>query len=195
VQSLLQASPYSNDEQMYTLTPTHEPQRIERLPAELLDAVCSYLPVRSVIALHRTSKILAIQIPLDAAFWRNSLRDGSLHPHIWDLDTKWIEQHLPKSHVASLGPTESWDWKCAAQLLATKRFPVSGRDARLVDVPNGFWNRCRIWATVEEALQEQGSEYFMKDRSCGGTDVPKDYPSTSASQSGHDVDDITDALD
>jgi hypothetical protein len=164
VQKVLQSSPRSREDPDYMLTPTRQPQRLERLPTELLDAICSYLPVPSVIALHRTSITLASQIPLDMAFWRNSLRDGSLHPHTWDLDTKWIERHLPEMHGARLDPTESWDWRGAAKLLATKRFPISGRDLRLVDVPNGFWNRCRIWATIEGALQEQGHGNLEKDR-------------------------------
>lgn len=137
------------------LKATREPQRLERLPTEMMDAICSYLPTQSVIALHRTSKALALRIPLDSVFWRNSLREGSLHPHIWDLDTKWIEHHLSNPNAALLDPTASWDWKVAAKLLATKRFSISGCDDRLLDVPDGFWNRCRIWATIEEALQEQ----------------------------------------
>jgi hypothetical protein len=154
VQRVLHSSPRSKVDECYSLIPTREPQGLERLPTELLDGICSYLLIHSIIALHRTSKALAIQIPLDTAFWRNSLRDGNLHPHIWDLDTKWIEQQLPKSHEARLDPTACWDWKGAAKLLAMKRFPISGRDSRLGDVPNGFWNRCRIWSTIEEALQE-----------------------------------------
>ncbi|KAF1833013.1 hypothetical protein BDW02DRAFT_599477 [Decorospora gaudefroyi] len=155
VQDVLRASPLDTLDCSYPLRVTRQPERLERLPTELLDEICLYLPVQSVIALHRTSKALTIRIPLDTAFWRNSLRDGSLHPHIWDLDTKWIEHQLPQSDVLSLDPAASWDWKSVAKLLAKKRFPVSGRDSRLVDVPNAFWNRCRIWATIEEALQEQ----------------------------------------
>jgi hypothetical protein len=163
VQRVLQSSPRSTEDQRHSLIPTRQPQGLERLPTELLDAICSYLPLQSVTALHRTSKALAILIPLDTVFWRNHLRDGSLHPHIWDLDTKWVEQQLPEGDVELLDPTASWDWKDAAKLLATKRFPLSGRDLRLVDVPNGFWNRCRIWATIEQALQEPDLENPGKD--------------------------------
>ena len=158
VHKVLQTSPRRRDESKCTPKATREPQRLERLPTELLDVVCSYLPIQSVIALHCTSKMLALQIPLDSAFWRDSLRDGSLHPHVWDLDTKWIEQHLTTPHAALLDPTACWDWKFAAKLLAKKRFRVSGCDKRLLDVPDGLWNRCRIWATIEEALGEQERE-------------------------------------
>lgn len=155
VHKVLQSSPRRRDEAEYTPRATREPQRLERLPTELLDVVCGYLPIQSVIALHCTSKVLALQIPLDSAFWRDSLRDGSLHPHVWDLDTKWIEQHLTTPHATLLDPTACWDWKFAAKLLAKKRFQVSGCNERLPDVPDGLWNRCRIWATIEEALREQ----------------------------------------
>ncbi|EUC50540.1 hypothetical protein COCMIDRAFT_32062 [Bipolaris oryzae ATCC 44560] len=154
VQRVLQSSPRTRGEPKFTEIPARKHQNLERLPKELLDEVCSYLPIPSTIALHRTSKILALQIPLDSTFWRNSLGDGSLHPHIWDLDTKRIEQQLPQPGIAPLDPTASWDWRCAAKILAMKRFPISGCDDRLVDVPAGFWNRCRIWATIEEALQQ-----------------------------------------
>jgi hypothetical protein len=153
IQKVLQNSPRSRDKS-HALAPTREPKGLERLPTELLDEICGYLPAQSVIALHRTSKALTIHVPLDTAFWRDSLRNGSLHPHIWDLDTKRIERRLSQSHMLPVEPTDSWDWRSAARLLTTKRFPVGERDARLVDVPNVFWNRCRIWATVEEALQE-----------------------------------------
>jgi hypothetical protein len=155
VKRVLQSSPRSRDDPGCALTPTRQPEGLECLPTELLDTVCSYLSIPSIIALHRTSIALAIQIPLDAAFWRNGLRDGSLHPHIWDLDTNWIEQQLLETPDERLDQTSSWDWRSVAKLLTTKRFPISGRDLRLVNVPNGFWNRCRIWATMEEALQEQ----------------------------------------
>jgi hypothetical protein len=146
------------------MPPTREPKGLERLPTELLDEICSYVPAQSVIALHQTSKALAIHIPLDTAFWRNSLRGGSLHPHIWDLDTRRIERRLSQSHGLPAEPTDSWDWRSAARLLATKRFHISGRDTRLDDVPNGFWNRCRVWATMEEALQELESDTPLKVR-------------------------------
>jgi hypothetical protein len=163
VERVLHSSPRSREDENFSLTPTRKPKGLECLPTELLDEICGYLPIHSIIALHRTSKALAIQIPLDTAFWRNSLRDGSLHPHIWDIDTKWIEKQLPEPPESRLDATASWDWKGAAKLLAMKRFPVSGRDPRLVDVPSGFWNRCRLWATVEEALQEHDFGDLGKD--------------------------------
>jgi hypothetical protein len=156
---VLRSSPRRRDEPEYTLKATRQQQRLERLPTELLDAICSHLPIQSIIALNRTSKALALRIPLDSAFWRNSLRYGSLHPHLWDLDTKWIEYNLSNPDAALLDPTAAWDWKAAAKLLATKRFSISACDDRLLDVPDGFWNRCRIWATIEEALQKQENSF------------------------------------
>jgi hypothetical protein len=155
VHSILQSSPHRRNEPEYRPKATREPQTLERLPKELLDAVCSYLPIKAVIALHRTSKALGLRIPLDSAFWRDCLRDGNLHPHIWDLETKRIEQYLSTQRAALLDTTAYWDWKSAAKLLSVKRFPTSGCDERLRDMPDGLWNRCRIWAIIEEALENQ----------------------------------------
>jgi hypothetical protein len=170
---VLQSLPRSRIDQDHMLTTTRQPQGLESLPNELLDAICSYLPIQSVIALHRTSINLSIKILLNTAFWRNCLRDGSLHPHIWDLDTKWIEQRLSEMHEVSLNITSSWDWNAAAKLLAKKRFLISGRDPRLVDVTNGFWNRCRIWSTIEEALQQQDIWRLEKERCNSRITIPK----------------------
>jgi hypothetical protein len=155
VRIILQSSPHCRNEPENTPRATREPQTLERLPKELLDAVCSYLPIEAVIALHGTSKALALQIPLDSAFWRDCLRDGNLHPHIWDLDTKRIEQCLSTQRAELLDTTAYWDWKSAARLLSVKRFPISGCDERLRAMPDGFWNRCRIWVIIEEALENQ----------------------------------------
>ena len=114
-----------------------------------------------------------MQLPLDSTFWRNSLRDGSLHPHLWDLDTKWIERGLQDTNEPYLDPTDSWDWNGAAKLLAMKRFPIIGCDARLADLPHGFWNRCRIWATIEEALHEEAFVSHERIRSDSGMGVPE----------------------
>jgi len=169
VQSVLRSSPRSRDESNYEFTLTQQPQALERLPIELLEEVCVHLPVPSVIALHRTSKTLAMQLPLDATFWRNSLRDGTLHPHMWDLDTKWIERGLRQTNEPHMDLTASWDWKGAAKLLAMKRFPISGCDGRLADLSDGFWNRCRIWATIEEALYQEACFSHERLRSDSGT--------------------------
>ncbi|KAE8865802.1 hypothetical protein PTNB29_02949 [Pyrenophora teres f. teres] len=174
VQSVLKSSPRSKDEPSYRFTLTQKPQALERLPTELLEEICANLPISSIMALHRTSKGLAIQFPLDSTFWRNSLRDGSLHPHMWDLDTKWIERDLRETSELRSDLTASWDWKGAAKLLAMKRFPIAGCDDRLADLPHGFWNRCRIWATIEEALHEEECFSHGRLRSDSGTGVHKD---------------------
>ncbi|USP76101.1 hypothetical protein yc1106_03375 [Curvularia clavata] len=158
VQRVLQTFPRTKYMPAFTALPSRQYQRLECLPKELLDEISSHLPISSVIALHRTSKLLALQTPLDSNFWRNSLGEGSLHPHVWDLDAKRVEQLLPQPATAPLDPTASWDWRSVAKLLAAKRSPINRRDDRLVDVPAGFWNRCRIWATVEEALQARMNE-------------------------------------
>jgi len=98
---------------------------------------------------------MAQKIPLDHAFWREGLRHGSLHPHIWDLDTKRIEALRQESNITC--PTTGWDWRNVAKLLAAKQLPVTGRDSCLDGMPRGFWNRCRIWSIIEEALNDEST--------------------------------------
>ncbi|CAO2654973.1 Nn.00g117060.m01.CDS01 [Neocucurbitaria sp. VM-36] len=146
---ILKASPNRKQNRRCVPHTTRGPYGIERLPPELLDQICSYLPATSVITLHRVSKTLAQSVPLDNSFWRNSLLAGSLLPHIWDLD---------KAELGTPAYETSRDWKSVAQLLAKKQFPISGRDRRLEDIPNGLWNRCRIWSIMEEAVELYFSE-------------------------------------
>lgn len=134
---------------------TNEASGIERLPAELLDVICSYLEPQSVIKLHRTSQLMASKVLLDNSFWRDSLRGGSLHPHIWDLDTQLIETLRDESNITF--SATGWDWRSVAKLLAMKQFPVTGRDSRLDSMPLGLWNRCRIWSIIEDALNDISS--------------------------------------
>jgi hypothetical protein len=145
------------------LTSVREPRGIERLPNELLDTICNYLPTESVIKLHRTSKIMARKLRLDNAFWRDHLRNGRLHPHIWNLDTKGIEVLRQESNMR-LSVVE-WDWKTVAKLLATKRFPITGCDPRLDNIPLGLWNRCRIWSTIERAFEHDYLRKRIRGRS------------------------------
>jgi hypothetical protein len=150
---ILLASSSSTDTKGHALVATREPQGIERLPTELLDAICDYLPTHSIIKLHRISKLLAIKLPLDNAFWRDSLRAGSLHPHIWGLDTKRIEALREESNITF--SAAGWDWRSVAKLLSMKQFPTNGRDSRLDNLPLGLWNRCRIWSIIERALDPE----------------------------------------
>ncbi|KAH8724893.1 hypothetical protein GQ44DRAFT_799044 [Phaeosphaeriaceae sp. PMI808] len=152
---ILLASARSKDPTLCHLVITREPKGIERLPAELLDMICSYLPTQSVVKLHRTSKSLCLMLSLNNTFWRNSLQSGNLNPHIWDLDTKQIEIRRKKSNI--MFSTNGWDWKSAAKLLAMKRWPINGGDTRLSDIPLGLQNRCRIWHTIETALRLDAS--------------------------------------
>ncbi|KAI8942629.1 hypothetical protein NX059_000683 [Plenodomus lindquistii] len=116
--SILQNSPRMKLEQYHTWDPCREPTTLERVPPELMDLICVDLPARSVVALHRTSKTLAAKTPMDNVFWRDSLCNGSLHPHLWDLDAKWIERHLQESRFSSPDPDAAFDWRCAAQNLS-----------------------------------------------------------------------------
>ena len=163
------ASSHTQETDLNAIITTRAPEGLERLPSELFDAICSYLPAQSVIKLHRTSKVLSLKVPLDNAFWREGLRGGTLHPHIWDLDTRQIETLRQNSKITF--SATGWDWRSVAKLLAMKRYPTAGRDARLDDMPLGFWNRCRIWSNIEEAISHELKRPFVKRRSDSGTNV------------------------
>jgi hypothetical protein len=169
IYDVLLASARTEDKVVPSLRTTREPSGIERLPIELLDEIGSYMPAQSRIALHRTSKALAIKLPLDNAFWRDSLRSGNLHPHIWDLDTQHIERLRQESSVEFAAA--DWDWRSVAQLLTMKRFPISGRDSRLDDVPLGLWNRCRLWTIIEEALVFEAPQLPSRERTDSGIET------------------------
>jgi hypothetical protein len=148
--NVLVASSHVDETSNVSLVTTRKPEGIELLPTELFDAICTYLSTQSVVKLHRSSKALAMNVLLDNTFWRDRLRRGTLHPHIWDLDTKQIETLRKESNIAF--SATGWDWRTVAKLLAVQRF---GRDSSLDDMPLGFWNRCRIWTIIEEALNEE----------------------------------------
>lgn len=166
---MLLASTRSEEGPVTKLRITCESRGLEALPTELLDSICSYLMPQTVIALHRTSKALAINVSLDNSFWRDSLRNGSLLPHIWDLDTRKIERFREESNVTV--SAAGWDWRSIAYLLATKQFPIAERDPRLDSIPLGLWNRGRIWSIVEEALDDEVVRGSSNNRSDGGIDI------------------------
>jgi hypothetical protein len=146
---MLQSSPRKTTHCIHRIQPTRELQALERLPVELLECISDYLPIQSVLAMHRTSKTLALKVPLGDNFCRKELIKGTLHPHIWDLDTAELQKQQ-----AACADNVSWDWRSVAQLLASRRFPVKGRDPRLEKLPDGLWNRGRIWSILEEALNQ-----------------------------------------
>lgn len=162
---MLQASPRIKVTPRLTHVLLRPAKGLERLPAELLDLICDHLPVQSIISLHRTSRSLYNLTPLDNIFWRDSLRKGRLYPHIGNLDTRWIEKHLNTINSESFDPTFHLDWTRIARFLATKRFAVNQRNERFYDIPNEYWNRCRIWSTVEEALIADADMIFKKKES------------------------------
>jgi hypothetical protein len=160
---VLQSSSRETDSATWPPERSRELRGLENLPSELLDMICNYLPTQSVIKLHRTSKTLAMKLPLDNAFWRNCLRAGNLHPHIWGLDIKAIDSLRQPSRKTS--NAAEWDWQGVAKLLSMKQFPTTGRDPRLDSLPLGLWNRCRIWSTFEKALTLYNVDVGMKTRS------------------------------
>ncbi|KAF2108084.1 hypothetical protein BDV96DRAFT_287519 [Lophiotrema nucula] len=153
--SAVQATPRRCSRAALIGLPERWPQELERLPTEILDRITEFLPPKSIIALHRTSRTLARNVPLDERFWRNHILDGSLLPHIWDLTREQLEYPRPGDQQSGSCFDIQWGWKSIVKLLFKKEFPLCGGDSRLEGVPLGFWNRCRIWKIVEEACPAQ----------------------------------------
>ncbi|UPX18770.1 uncharacterized protein EKO05_0009061 [Ascochyta rabiei] len=126
---------------------------IDQLPVELIDQISIYLPAHSALALHQTSKTLASKLILDNNFWRRSIMSGTALPYLWDLNTNELEKLHRERIGKSSRPDATWDWKAIGQLLATKYFALNSSDPRTSSLPNGLWNRRRIWSIVEEAYR------------------------------------------
>jgi hypothetical protein len=130
-------------------TRNRECATLESLPNELLDQILAYLPPQCIINLHRTSRLLAFKVPLDDRFWRTHLLDGTLVPHIWDLEYEYFEE-VQHAFPNNTNDDQISDWCSLVELLQRKDFPICGRDHRLDNLPPGYWNRCRIWTIIEE---------------------------------------------
>lgn len=137
---------------------------IERLPTELLGQISVHLPAYSALALHRTSRTLAMKVPLDNNFWRTTIMNGTALPYLWDLNTEELEEQRREHSAVSTDPEAMWDWKSIGQLLATKHFPLKSSDPRIVELPNGLWNRGRIWSIVEKAYADDLGNSATKNR-------------------------------
>jgi hypothetical protein len=66
--------------------------------------------------------------------------------------------------MASPGSKSMWDWKAVGQLLAMKQFPLKSLDARVLNLPNGIWNRRRIWSIIEAAYRHDFARSSTADR-------------------------------
>ncbi|KAF2129324.1 hypothetical protein P153DRAFT_291448 [Dothidotthia symphoricarpi CBS 119687] len=164
VSDMLTTTPLKIEQNPTTLQFAREPLGFERLPTELLDQIGKHLPPQSVIALHCTSKAFAIKAPLNNKFWRDRLIDGSLVPHIWDLDANQLD-HERQDRL--------WDWRSVAQLLVAKKFPRNESNPLLVGPPTGLWNRCRIWNIIEDACIEHFPEMARSGRRDHTEDIRK----------------------
>lgn len=119
---------------------------LEALPIELLDHISSYLPARSLVSLRRSSQTLAFKIPFDEKFWRHHLCNGSLLPHVWDLEEETFKQLLQ-----STPDDRRWDWREISQRLRIHHNLSNKGKSNMDTLPVGFWNRCRIWSTIGSA--------------------------------------------
>ena len=121
-------------------------QGLEALPIELLDQVMSQLSARSTLSLRRSSRTLASKIPLDERFWRRYLCNGSLLPHVWDLDEK-----LFKTLLGTTPHGLTWDWRNFTEQLRVNNVLKITSQSNAESLPVGFWNRCRIWHIIGSA--------------------------------------------
>ncbi|PVH94172.1 hypothetical protein DM02DRAFT_693805, partial [Periconia macrospinosa] len=119
---------------------------LEALPIELLDHIASELPARSIVSLRQSSRPLAHKIPFNERFWGRQLCNGSLLPHIWDLDEENFKQLLQ-----STPQDQSWDWREMCDRLRVDRHLSDRGKNNLTALPEGFWNRCRIWTIIGAA--------------------------------------------
>ncbi len=147
---------------LFNPQPTRALSALERLPTELLDQISMYLSAYAALSLHQSSKTLASKVPMDNNFWRGSILSGNAIPILWDLDLKELdmrnqyEQNNPR-HTDAL-----WNWRAVGRFLATKQFPLQSSDPLIVDLPNGLWNRRRIWSIVEQAYRRDVSRSSSK---------------------------------
>lgn len=160
---LLQGTAASTVLQPSYTQPSQASSALEQLPTELLTQISAFLSAYETFALHRVSKALATKLPLSNIFWRESILSGNGLPYLWDLDVEWLAKRRQEevTSTASSGST-TWDWKAIGQLLATKHFPLKSSDPRSTDLPNGVWNRRRIWSIVEQAYRRDFSTTSMR---------------------------------
>ncbi|KAF2630999.1 hypothetical protein BU25DRAFT_418650 [Macroventuria anomochaeta] len=146
---------------------------LERLPIELLDQISTHFSAHTALSLHRTSRTLAMKVPLDNNFWRKSIMSGNALPYLWDIDTDELDKRRQEHLTASADPDAAWDWEVVGHLLATRHFPLKSLDPRIVDLPNGLWNRRRIWSIVEEAYRRDISKTLTRDRNASALEERK----------------------
>ncbi|KAF3003493.1 hypothetical protein E8E13_004443 [Curvularia kusanoi] len=160
-------SPFDLEGEVYNLDAGAERYRelsaIEYLPTELLDHVITYISAYDILSLHCASKTLAKKLPLDNNSWRENILSGNGLPYLWDLDTELLNRRHQEHSAKSTGADAAWDWKAVGQLLATKHFPLKSSDPQIADLPNGLWNRRRIWSIVEQAYRHDFSRTPTRD--------------------------------
>lgn len=165
VVDLLRETAARDSELLFASTVIQEPSGLERLPTEIFDEISSQLPTRSALALHQTSSTLSRKVPLDNSFWRKSIKNRRALSYIWDLDINDLEKRSQEHSAASQNLNDIWDWRDIGQLLETNVFSLKTSDSRIENLPNGLWNRRRIWSIVGEAC----THHFSKNSTGDGS--------------------------
>ncbi|KAF2688140.1 hypothetical protein K458DRAFT_385711 [Lentithecium fluviatile CBS 122367] len=117
---------------------------LEALPSELFEKITEPLSPRSILSLRQASRTMALNIPLDDRFWRRHICSGALLPYIWDLDEENLKKLL--QHAPSKLP---WNWQSLVYTLRTEGCLKWGQ--AYGEVPDGLWNRYRIWNVIRGA--------------------------------------------
>ncbi|KAF1957143.1 hypothetical protein CC80DRAFT_382297, partial [Byssothecium circinans] len=125
---------------------------LEALPAELLDMVVADMSFPQKIALRSCSKLLEYNIPLDQAFWRKHMIDGTAVPYLPPLDPKQCPNvRCTDDNDVGL----EWDWGGLFSLFSNKSRVLEALNGDpsdsnpLRNLPMPIWNRCRIWMIAE----------------------------------------------
>lgn len=139
---------------------------LEALPIELLDQIESQLSARSILSLRQSSRTLASKIAFDERFWRRQLCNGSLLPHIWDLEEDQFRHLLQAASHA-----QAWDWGNLAERLRVNHV-ISSQYYPYTEVfPAGLWNRCRIWNIIGNACRSPCGHQVSEESDVQQSDI------------------------
>ena len=113
---------------------------LERLPMEIIQRICAYLPLPSTLALRLANRNLRQRIAIDQAFYRRQLLSGHLFA-LTDLDLGLIQQRWEE--------LKDKDWRqLVRDLTRYENYYAgergSGAPGKLHDAPIGLKNRMRI---------------------------------------------------
>lgn len=156
------------------------PSNILALLLELLDQVCSHLPLRTSLALNATCQTLHWRIDSRPAYWYQQLlrlhgdwlwelRDDKIFTGQWDWKALLHRlEKMPVSVFASADIPYGWKYEITpedrtADFYKKIEFDDKGRR----NPPFGLKNRFRIWCCIE-SVGKGGREINLQGQTSGG---------------------------